>query len=191
MSFGAIVFLVVFFAIFRVMVGIAKAVRRLQPPDGARPAPRRAPGDAPQTMAELLAEMRQQLEAARDAEREQGARHRIEARTIAPKAPRRLPAGLATRRSTDLSLESGSLETVPVAIDLDEGAEAVVQRRIAAAEARNAGRSDADHARFDATVRSAAPVVSTPPSRTARLRRAMIWREVLSPPISLRGDGER
>lgn len=200
MSVGAIVFLVVFFGIFRVLRGIAAALKKIQPPDGTSITVRRtrAPGEAPQTMTELLAEMRDQLEKARDAEREKVARQRIEVRTTAPTSastragasPKRLPTDIATRGSNEVSLESGSLEVAPIAVDLDEGAEAVVQRRIAAAEARNLGRTEADHRRFDASVRAAAPAAAPPPEaeRLRRLRRAMIWREVLSPPVSLRGD---
>ena len=71
-------------------------------------------------------------------------------------------------------------------VDSDEGAEAVVQRRIQEAEARNRPLNAADHRRFDARVRSAEPVVeSTPGIARSRLQNALVWREILGPPKSM------
>lgn len=72
----------------------------------------------------------------------------------------------------------------------DDDAEALVERRIAAAESRNRALSGADHARFDARIRQApaVPELENPDgaARAARLRQAIVWREVLGPPVSLR-----
>lgn len=71
-------------------------------------------------------------------------------------------------------------------VDQDEAAEAVVERRIREAEARNRPISAADHAAFDAAIRQAGtPAVPDARPGVAQLRQAFIWREILGPPKSL------
>jgi hypothetical protein len=111
--------------------------------------------------------------------------------------PPGLPSGpVASRRSEE---GAGSLEEEPEVqslegeigrpVDLDEEAEAIEARRIQAVEARYAGRAlekpakpagapqpaPADHT----AVRSPAPAL-TP----SQLRNAIVWREILGPPMS-------
>lgn len=68
--------------------------------------------------------------------------------------------------------------------------------RVAYAESRNRALTGADHQRFDARIRAPqAPVPSVeadapPDARLLRLRQAIIWREVLGPPIAMQ-DRER
>lgn len=68
--------------------------------------------------------------------------------------------------------------------------------RMAYAENRNRALTAADHQRFDARIRAPqAPVPSVEPDappddRLLRLRQAIIWREVLGPPIAMQ-DRER
>jgi hypothetical protein len=68
--------------------------------------------------------------------------------------------------------------------------------RVAYAENRNRALTAADHQRFDARIRAPqAPVPSVeadapPDARLLRLRQAIIWREVLGPPIAMQ-DRER
>lgn len=96
------------------------------------------------------------------------------------------------------SLEGGSLEQPeslenfddahrhrPV-LDQDDDAEAVVQRRIEAAEARNREHREVDHRAFHARIRggAAAPGAAQRYS-PAKLREAVIWREILGPPKAL------
>jgi hypothetical protein len=94
------------------------------------------------------------------------------------------------------SLEGGSLEVeeriqnldnrTRVLVDQDEQAEALVQRRIDQASARNTEHRSTDHRRFDKKVREAvpdiAPVIRYAP---AQMRDAFIWRELLGPPKSM------
>lgn len=71
-------------------------------------------------------------------------------------------------------------------VDQDDAAEAVVQRRLKEAEARNRSHSAADHRQFDAQIRATAiqrPAGGGP--SLAQLRQAFVWREVLGPPRSL------
>jgi hypothetical protein len=71
-------------------------------------------------------------------------------------------------------------------VDQDDEAEAVVQRRIQAAEARNREHQAADHRAFDERIRSAAaPVAGSTQGTSDRLREAVVWREILGPPKAL------
>jgi hypothetical protein len=92
-----------------------------------------------------------------------------------------------------VSLEAPEPSRTRVEVDQDEGAEALVQRRIQAAMARNRPLSVADHKEFDQKLRvtaaKAATVKLAPSIR--RLRNAIIWREVLGPPLGLRDRQER
>jgi hypothetical protein len=90
------------------------------------------------------------------------------------------------------SLEVGSLEdTAPRQlrrpVDLDDEAAAVEEQRILAAESRNAPRAGA------VQPIAAQQVIQQPADHTAtraysvhQLRQAMIWREILDPPVSMR-----
>lgn len=90
-----------------------------------------------------------------------------------------------------ISLELPDTRPLRVLIDQDEQAEEIVRRRIAAAEAQNRPKTKADHAKFDQATRSSAPAqmravrrLSDPGRR--ELRRAILWSEILSPPVSQR-----
>jgi hypothetical protein len=68
-------------------------------------------------------------------------------------------------------------------VNADAEAEAIVERRIREAEARNRPHAEVDHQAFDQRIRvgNAAPG-AVPPSMADRLRQAIIWREILGPP---------
>lgn len=165
----------------------------------------------PQTMEELLQEMRGQLDGAR--------RHQeIEAATVhpgpvkrlpGPRPPRTVPTATVKRLppsgrepwdveegqslevdARPIAVEEIGARPVPQRIDYDDDAEALVRRRVSAAQLRDGAMTPGDHHRFDTAIRAKAPaVVPAPESRATALRRAMIWHEVLSPPLSLR-DGD-
>ena len=151
----------------------------------------RDPGAPPETMAELWQEMRQQLDTAR---RQQAGQLPVPAKpaTGAPRAsgPKHFPAPTARFPVPVPEERGGSIEVASRKVtirtaDQDDGAEALVQRRIDAAAARNGEWTPGDHARFDAKIRAEPPKAA--PARTRRpLQQAMIWREVLSPPLALR-----
>lgn len=155
-----------------------------------RPTPRGRP--APKTMEELLREMRGELEGGERVEP-------IEA------APARLPAPAPVPSPWEWEVEEReTLETdrtvvstetaeafdrpVPVRVDYDAAAESLVQRRVTAAASRDGALRPDDHRRFDAKIREVAPVVKAVPVRGGSMRRAMIWHEVLSKPVSLRDE---
>ena len=71
-------------------------------------------------------------------------------------------------------------------LDHDDDAEALVQRRIDAAEARNREHREVDHRAFHTRIREgeAAPGAAQRHS-PSKLREAVIWREILGPPKGL------
>lgn len=74
-------------------------------------------------------------------------------------------------------------------VDQDDQAEQVAARRIAAAEARSGALTDADHSRFKQQIRKEPADHTAVRAYTAQqLRDAVIWREILGPPVALRGD---
>jgi len=77
---------------------------------------------------------------------------------------------------------------VPVRLDYDDDAEALVRRRVTAAASRDGALRPDDHRRFDGRIREVAPVVQRAPVQGGAMRRAMIWHEVLSKPVSLRDE---
>lgn len=97
-----------------------------------------------------------------------------------------------------VSLETGGERAERVLVDHDDQAEALVQRRIAAAETRAGALTKADHIRFDQRIRTeparttpaqrrvAAPVEPGAPLTGNALRNAMIWSEILGPPVGRR-----
>jgi hypothetical protein len=103
--------------------------------------------------------------------------------------------------------ERESLETEPEVVSLeqevrrpsrreytqDEGAEQLVRQRITAAASRDTARTKADHLQFDQRIREEpAEHTGTRGYSAKQLRDAIVWREILGPPISerpeMRGD---
>ncbi len=62
---------------------------------------------------------------------------------------------------------------------------------MAAAEAQGKPLTKADHRAFDERIRQEPADKTATKGYTARqLRDAVVWREILGPPVSLRGEGE-
>jgi hypothetical protein len=112
---------------------------------------------------------------------------------------RRLPSAEEVEEveSREAPLEVRSLEAAPArperaVVDQDEESERVAARRIEAAEAHSAPRTRADHRAFDARIRQEpADKTATRAYTTRQLRDAVVWREILGPPVSLREEEER
>jgi hypothetical protein len=118
------------------------------------------------------------------------------------------PSGRAPDRplpSADEVEERGSLEGIPTVrslestparraqavVNRDDEAERVVAGRIAAAEANAAPLTAAEFKAFETRVRQEpADKTATRAYTVARLRQAVVWREILGPPVALRRDGE-
>ena len=72
--------------------------------------------------------------------------------------------------------------------DLDDEAERIIEARRREVERRNQALAGDDYALFEKRVRAAAPAPAATPAPVAasRLRDAIIWREILGPPVSER-----
>lgn len=111
---------------------------------------------------------------------------------------RRLPSAeeVEERTSLEAAPEVRSLEDEPArgeraVVDQDDEAERVAERRRAAAEANLAPLGAADHRAFDQRVRQEpADKTATRAYTMKQLRGAVVWREILGPPVSLRGEGD-
>lgn len=102
------------------------------------------------------------------------------------------------RRSLEVEPEVRSLEEEVRReprrrFDQDDEAEQIEVRRVSAAAARDAPRSKADHVAFDKQIRQEPADHTATRGYTARqLRDAVVWREILGPPVSMREkEGER
>jgi hypothetical protein len=85
------------------------------------------------------------------------------------------------------SLEGDASRATPVTVDQDDEAERVVARRIAEAQGRSGALTKADHLAFDQRIKQQpADKTATRGYSTRRLREAVVWREILGPPVSLR-----
>jgi hypothetical protein len=164
----------------------AKQQRPPPPPDGGTGSPGPPVRKAPETFEELLAEMRGQSEHARE--------DRIGDRAEAGALP-----------SAEEVEERQSLEIEPVVVSLEvpvrePGREAAddrmvatqraIDERLRAAEARNRSWRLSDHERFDAEIRRVRPDVTRVRSARPPMRQAIVWREILGPPVGLREPGQ-
>ena len=119
----------------------------------------------------------------------------------AGRAPdRRLPAAQEVEERESLEVktpEAQSLEIDPrrrerAVVDQDDEAEQVIARRLAAAEANAAPRTRADQVALDSRIRQEpADKTATRGYTLQQLREAVVWREILGPPVSMRGEEER
>lgn len=93
------------------------------------------------------------------------------------------------------SLEEDFVRPERKVVVLGGDADELQRRRVAYAESRNRALTAADHRRFDERIRTAdagavIPVLAVA-DRTKRLRQAIIWREILGPPVALRDRDPR
>jgi hypothetical protein len=106
--------------------------------------------------------------------------------SVSPPDPERGPLGRLSK--VRLTSDEGSLEQAHIeVVDRDEEAEAIVQRRLQAAEKNWTAGEEAKipKQRPRSAVQAASPPHSAVTS-LAQLRRALVWREILGPPLSLR-----
>ena len=203
MDFGGLLLLAVLWAVFNALTSRKRGegAGRTRPalPDARPP----AAGDATQREGSRLEALLREVERAMD---------QAEGTTRPRPAPP--PTGVAERgrlgRPADAPLgsaeeveERDSLEVEPQVVSLegevarparaqvsqDETAGAVVARRLAQAAARSGPLTRADHRAFDQRIRAEPPDATAVRRPTAEeLQRAIVWREVLGPPVSLRED---
>ena len=207
MDFGGLVVLGIVWMLFN-LLGSGKGKTRSTPRSGPptprpRPQPGPAaggPGDPSQReggrLEQLLRELERNLEGAAGTLPSSGSR----LPTAQGPASARLPAPIEgeeedveDRESLEEAPRVVSLETEVqrprrVAYDHDTGADAIVRHRIEAARGRDGALSKADHKAFDARIRQE-PTDHTAVRRYTpeQLRDAIVWREILGPPVSERG----
>jgi hypothetical protein len=100
------------------------------------------------------------------------------------------PLGRAPDRPIP-SAETGPARSLRVTVDQDDEGERVAARRIAEVEGRIRPLSQADHEAFDQRIRQEpADKTATRGYSTRRLRDAVVWREILGPPVSLRDPAD-
>ena len=73
-------------------------------------------------------------------------------------------------------------------VNRDEEIEALTQRRRQSVETRSRGHTRKDHAEFDQRIRQVAAdqTAVALPAKTFSMREAVIWQEILGPPVGLR-----
>jgi hypothetical protein len=91
-----------------------------------------------------------------------------------------------------MSLEQDVRRAARQEFTQDAGVEELVARRIKAASARDSARTKVDHVQLDSQIRQEPADHTATRGYTAQeLRRAVVWREILGPPVSIRGEGEK
>ena len=154
-----------------------------RPPAARDPSPRNATQHEGSRLERLLRELERNLEQAA------GGQQRTPARLPVP-----LPGdqdveerGSLEEPERVVSLETEVTRPARVRYNQDSGAEDLVRRRIAAAETRNGALTKAGHNTFDTRIRQE-PADHTAVRRytSAQLRDAIVWREILGPPVSER-----
>jgi len=158
--------------------------------------PSRLPGGGPpldptqregSQLEQLLRELGRTLDQAGQTGKQTTIRTLPPVRTRMPTKPAKKAEPLVSTEGQSLELDPARGE--PAVEDLDDEAERVVEQRRAAAEANLRPLSEADHRAFDERVRQEAADQSAGRTYTAKqLRDAVVWREILGPPVSLRGD---
>ena len=194
MDFGGLVVLGVVWLLFN-LLGRARGESQPRPRTGAQvpqphPPTARDPSkrDATQREGSRLEQLLRELE--RNLEQAVGGQGRTTVRLPAPPLPD--DEDVEERGSLEVPERVVSLETevkrpARVTYDQDSGAEDLVRRRIAAGEARSGALTRAGHKTFDRQIRQE-PADHTAVRRytTAELRHAVVWREILGPPVSER-----
>jgi hypothetical protein len=181
-DFAGLFLLALIWAFFKL---VSKSREGSAPPTRPQSRPGLGPlHDPPQEEGRALRMLLKELE--RAAQRQSG--------PAARPAARRLPSAEAVEEGTSLEVtpQVESLEVAPlrrdrVTVDQDEEAEQVIARRSAATAARAGGRTEADRRQLDQRIRQ------EPADRTAlrgltpqQLRDAVVWREILGPPVAER-----
>lgn len=200
MDFGGLLVLGLVWLFFN-LIGQGRA-RSASGGTPSRPTPRARPsGGADPTQQEgsrlerLLRELERNLEQV--AERQSGSTSRLPhpQRPVGIRLPAPSPQEeeeVEERRSLEEPEQVVSLETTlergPRAVyDQDSEAEAIAQRRIEAARARDRALNRSDHTTFDARVRQeVADHTAVRRYTPAQLRDAIVWREILGRPVSER-----
>ncbi len=182
--------------VYMAVAVVARLVKKARQRQGERPMehqPRVVPATRrpPETMDELLREMREQLGELGGIERGpvmtggRGSAPGGESEEVEWQGEEAISLETVPQM---VSLETDVVEAAPVDRGYDDGVHEIVRQRRADAESRNRAWRPADHKAFDARVRAVAPPPLVDATVTARrstrqLRDAIIWKEILGPPL--------
>lgn len=200
MDFGGILVLGVVWLLFN-LLGARRGQERGRASAPHRTPPPRPPGSPDATQQEgsrleqLLRELERNLEGVGGTLPAGGARTPVSRRpsASAPPPPTGEEEDVEERGSLEepervISLETEVSRPLRQRRDHDSEAEAIARRRIESARSRDRALNKADHQAFDARVRQE-PADHTAVARRytpAQLRDAIVWREILGPPVSER-----
>jgi len=183
-DFGGLFVLALIWAFFKL---VSRSREESSPPPARRPPlPPTAGNDPSQQEGRALERFLRELERAVN----QGAA----AGPVGRPAGRPLPPAeeVEEREVLEVAPEVESLEREPrraqrARVDQDDEAEQVIARRAASAAARLGGQTAADHRKFDQQIRrQPANHTATRGLTAQQLRDAIVWREILGPPVSER-----
>ena len=197
MEFGFVIIVAVAWMVLNAVREATKKLPGGQWPGGSggprspRPGARRTRLELPESFADASPGLRDLLDAIENAKtRAEGGR--VERPVSRPAAARTLPAPEPEMVSEEVFEDARPVRRQRERVDLDESSADVARRRREAVARREAGRTDADHTAFDARIRQepadATRVAVPAPESRPDLRQALVWREILSPPRSLRDD---
>jgi len=182
-DFGGILFLALIWAFFKL---VSRSREDSSTPPARRPSlPTAGGGDPTQREGSALELLLGELQRAAS-QRSAGRVGRPAARGLPPAEE------VEEREVLEVSSEVESLEREPrraqrAAVDQDDEAEQVIARRAASASARSGGLTSADHRKFDQRIRQEpADHTATRRLTSRQLRDAIVWREILGPPVSER-----
>ncbi len=184
-DFGGLLFVALIWAFFKL---VSRSREDASPPPARRPPPPRTLGiDPTQQEGRALERLLRELERTVNQGASGPAGH---------PGGRPLPPAeeVEDREVLEVAPKGESLEREPrraerARVDQDDEAERVIAHRAASAAARSGGQTAADHRKFDQTIRQE-PADHTATRRLTprQLRDAVVWREILGPPVSER-DG--
>jgi hypothetical protein len=197
MDFGGLLVLGIVWLLFN-LIGQGKGRSRSAPPPTPQPAPAGTSDPTQQEgsrLERLLRELERSLEQVAEKPSGGGSHVPVPRRTGParhPVPPAAEEEDVEVRDSLEEPEQVVSLETdVPrrerAEYDQDTEVEAIVQRRIEAARARDRALGKADHKAFDVRIRQeVADHTAVRRYTPAQLRDAVVWREILGPPVSER-----
>ena len=201
MDFGGLLVLGIVWLLFN-LIGQGRGTARKDPrTPSPRPVPPPRSGGGPdpsQQEGSRLEQLLRQLE--RNLEEAAGTQPagRSDPRPPQPRTASRLPVpadddedveerGSLEEPERVISLETEVPRPARTVVDQDTRAEDIVRRRIEAARTRDRALSKADHQAFDARIRQeAADHTAVRRYTPQQLRDAIVWREILGPPVSER-----
>lgn len=183
MDFGGLIFLALVWAFFKLVSRSREESSSAPTRDAGPPAP--TGSDPTQREGRVLERLLRELERAAN-QGAAGASGRSAGRPLPPAEEVEDREVLETTPLVE-SLEREPRRAERARVDQDDEAAQVIARRAASAAARSGGQTAAAHRKFDQEIRrQPADHTATRTLTPQQLRDAIIWREILGPPVSER-----